>query len=307
MKFQLMIGKKALDSLKEYIGKFTIQFSGGEPFLKKGFIDLLEHCNERDITWGVITNGSAFTEKNIQRLVSAQPLNIDISVDSHKHNVNDLSRGYNGALLKIENGIDLLKKHRELSKHSFLIRLKTVVSKLNFLDLPEMVLWAEKLGVDMIDFSPVREKWNWTEEEKNAIEINTTSEYKELGKIIDMLIKMKQKNKIIETSKEKLLSIPILFKGNLGSSGVAPCRVGLRDYHILPDGEVEVCWSHPTIGNVTNQLASDIWNSELAKDIRKKTVECSFFGTPKCASSCLDHRTPLQEIKRAMLIIRQRI
>ena len=71
-------------------------------------------------------------------------------------------------------------------------------------------------------------------------------------------------------------------------------------------GEVEVFWNYPSIGNVLNQSAGEIWNSEKAKNIRKNTVECDLYGTRNCASSCLDHRTPLQEIKRAMLIIRQK-
>lgn len=295
--------KSALDSLKDYLGRFTIQFAGGEPFLKKGFIDLLEHCNQQDITWGVITNGSAFTDKNIQRIVAARPFNIDVSVDSHQHAVNDFARGYEGGLSKIEYGVKLLRQYRESSHQDFSIRFKTVVSKINFLDLPEMVVWAEKIGVDMIDFSPVRPRWNWTEKEKNAIEISTDLDYKALDRVVSRLIKMKQSGAIIETPEEKLLSMSILFKGKTVFSGVAPCRVGLRDYHILADGDVEVCWTHPPIGNVIKQSAQEIWTGERAKEIRKNTVACSLFGTQKCASSCLDHRTPLQEIKRAMLIL----
>lgn len=63
--------KESLDTLKKYIGNFSIQFSGGEPFIKKGFVDLLEHCKDQNITWGVITNGSAFTEKTVQRVIAA--------------------------------------------------------------------------------------------------------------------------------------------------------------------------------------------------------------------------------------------
>ena len=118
---------------------------------------------------------------------------------------------------------------------------------------------------------------------------------------------MRREGSIIETSEEKLFSMSVLFQGNMASSGVSPCRVGLRDYHILSDGEVEVCWNYPTIGNVVNQSAKEIWNGGLAQDIRKKNVECDFFGTQKCAGSCLDHRTPLQEIKRGMLILRQKM
>ena len=31
--------QQALRSLKDFIGSYSIQFSGGEPFIKKGFID----------------------------------------------------------------------------------------------------------------------------------------------------------------------------------------------------------------------------------------------------------------------------
>ncbi|MCF6202595.1 MAG: SPASM domain-containing protein [Methylococcaceae bacterium] len=118
---------------------------------------------------------------------------------------------------------------------------------------------------------------------------------------------MKREKSIIETSAEKLLSISTLFKGKISSSSLAPCRVGMRDYHIFPDGDVFVCTTYPPIGNVLNQSAYDIWNGMLAKGIRKKTIECVDFGTQRCASSCFDHRTPTQEIKRAMLIIRQKM
>jgi glycine cleavage system protein P-like pyridoxal-binding family len=65
-----------------------------------------------------------------------------------------------------------------------------------------MVLWAEEMGVDMIDFSPVSPRWNWTEKEKNLIKITTTSEYRKLDKIVDTLIKMKRENNNIETSEK---------------------------------------------------------------------------------------------------------
>ena len=49
--------KGALASLKEFIGSYHIEFAGGEPYIKKGFIDLLEFCKEQYIHWGVTTNG----------------------------------------------------------------------------------------------------------------------------------------------------------------------------------------------------------------------------------------------------------
>src|ERR1700733_5740995 len=104
--------QKALLSLRDYIGKYLIQFSGGEPFIKKGFIDLLEFCCSHQIEWGVITNGSAFSQKIVERVVASNPVNIDISVDSSSAPINDEVRGSGGALANIEHGIRRLADER---------------------------------------------------------------------------------------------------------------------------------------------------------------------------------------------------
>ena len=38
--------QNAMLSLKEFVGPYHIEYSGGEPFIKKGFVDLLEFCLE---------------------------------------------------------------------------------------------------------------------------------------------------------------------------------------------------------------------------------------------------------------------
>src|SRR4029077_18553697 len=48
--------QKALLSLQEFVGPYHIEYSGGEPFIKKGFVDLLEFCSKHGINWGVTTN-----------------------------------------------------------------------------------------------------------------------------------------------------------------------------------------------------------------------------------------------------------
>ncbi len=62
--------KNALASVKDFVGDFSINFSGGEPFIKPGFIDLLAWCNKKGISAGVTTNGSALTRKPLGHLVA---------------------------------------------------------------------------------------------------------------------------------------------------------------------------------------------------------------------------------------------
>src|SRR5262245_55865485 len=83
----------ALTDLREFAGPCTVQFAGGEPFVFKPFLSLVEWCNANGIRWGVTTNGSALSKTTAKRVVSAKPLNVDVSVDGSSAGVHDASRG----------------------------------------------------------------------------------------------------------------------------------------------------------------------------------------------------------------------
>ena len=55
--------KNALNGLKEFLGKgYFVEFSGGEPFVKKDFLELPRYCDANGIRWGVTTNGLLIDE-----------------------------------------------------------------------------------------------------------------------------------------------------------------------------------------------------------------------------------------------------
>jgi sulfatase maturation enzyme AslB (radical SAM superfamily) len=84
--------QKAILDLKAFVGRFHIQFSAGEPYLKKGFVDLLQFCHDNGVAGGMVTNGSAFmSDKIVQSTVDARPFNINISIDSKRPEVHDRS------------------------------------------------------------------------------------------------------------------------------------------------------------------------------------------------------------------------
>jgi MoaA/NifB/PqqE/SkfB family radical SAM enzyme len=295
--------QKALLSLREYIGKYLIQFSGGEPFVKKGFTDLLEFCCSHEIEWGVITNGSAFSRKLVERVVEANPVNIDISVDSASAPINDEVRGSEGALANIEHGIERLTDERAKRSRRFLLRIKPTITRKSFRSLPALVAWAAERGADSIDFSPVRPEQFWTQRHYDSLWLNS-SEIDEFEQIVLELLRLRAAGARIETSPEKLQALVGHFQGKKTHVGISPCRVGMRDYHILPTGDVQVCWEYPSIGNISLQSAKEIWEGAKAREIRAQTVSCNKFGTIVCANSCLSHRTLKQEASRLIRILR---
>jgi MoaA/NifB/PqqE/SkfB family radical SAM enzyme len=298
--------RRALISLKDFIGPYLIQFSGGEPFMKKGFVDLLGMCRDEGISWGVITNGSAFSQKIVTRVVEASPCNIDISLDAPDPDNNDFVRGAPGSFLKIEKAITFLRAERERLGQSFPIRIKTVVHRLNFRDLIRMVDWAQNIGADTIDFSPVHPiaKRYWTQELDQELWIHG-QEIDELEKVVEQLVARIKSDRMIETAVERILTWGDHFRKKHIPLGLSPCRVGMRDYHIRTDGSVSVCWVYPPIGNVKKQGAQEIWYSETARRIRERTTDCTYFGEIHCANSCLSHRSLKQEVRRGLRVLRQ--
>lgn len=288
-----------LISLKEFLGSYVIQFTGGgEPFTKKNFIDLLQFCHHQGIQWGVCTNGSAFNSVNVKRIVSAQPLNIDISVDSATTTTHDFVRGKPHSLENIAQGISLLRQESERLGLKFPIRIKPTVHLYNFRQLPELVEWYQQVGATTIDFSPVRLT---NPELKQELWIKPESDLETLREVIETLIRMKSEGAPIENSDDNLRSYPEHFLEKHVNVALLPCRVGLRHYYINSNGEVITCWFYPAIGNVKDHSAKAIWYSDKAKQIRAQTVNCSKLGSVDCANSCLAFRSFLQEIKRALL------
>ncbi|HUQ35683.1 MAG TPA: radical SAM protein [Aestuariivirga sp.] len=292
--------KRAIVSLKEFKHPLVVQFVGGEPFVWPHFIDLVEFCRSIDVNWGVITNGSVFTnEKIVKKIVAARPLNIDISVDSSKSEIHDKARGVDGSLVRIEAGMRLLVAARKQGKHWFPIRIKPTVHRLNASHLVEIVNWARRQGATSIDFSPVR---LWRKEDIDALWVSTQEQQSSLKEQIDDVIKMQANGGPIETSKNKLESIPSHFAGEEVQHGAVKCRSALRDFLIHPNGDVIVCSCFPVVGNLREQSAKSIWKGTRAKQARQASLKCKTYTTGAIATSCTAHRSLWQDLRRATLL-----
>src|SRR5436305_12393969 len=104
--------------------------------MTKGYVDLLKFCHEHGMECGVTTNGSAFTERIVKQTVAARPFNMNMSVDSHRAEVHNYSRGIDGSLERITKGLKLLLAERAAQKQEFPVSIKPVGHKLNFRDPP---------------------------------------------------------------------------------------------------------------------------------------------------------------------------
>ena len=289
--------QKALRELKEFIGHFHIEFSGGEPYLKKGFVDLITFCGKQGLKWGVTTNGGAFrNEKVVDRTVAANPFNINISIDSHDANIHDYSRGIDGSLDDIVAGIGRVARARTRHGMDFPIIVKAVVHKLNFRRLRELVEWARDIGATAVNFQPVEQH---TEAARDEFWIGA-DELDELITVKDRLIEMRRAGAPILNSELLLNLWPNHFRREKAPREVMPCRIGMRNYFIRCDGRVEVCWNFPPIGNVRTQTAREIWHGKDGVVRRKETVACETL----CLFTCLSQKNLGDKIAMGMKLLR---
>ena len=293
----------AFEDVRDFVGPFAVQFGGGEPFVFKPFLELVEWCRASRIGWMMTTNGSAFSPRNALRIAGAHPLAVNISVDGATDAVHDRSRGVAGSLKAITRGIAALRQAREQCGASFPIRIKATVHRENFREMPALVRWAVLVGASSVDFSPVRP---WTPEVASSLWLRPSDE-QDLEGVIEALVAMKRSGAPVETEEARIRSWPAHFRGERIAPSLGPCRVGLRDYCILPNGDVRSCWFYPVLGNVKASSAKEIWRSAATQFLRAEMTNCPSFGDAKCALSCLSHRTLGEDARRFIMLARRSV
>ena len=290
--------KKALLDLKDFIGHFHIEFSGGEPYIKKGFVDLISFCGEQGLKWGVTTNGGAFgNEKVVDWTVAAKPFNINISIDSRDADIHNYSRGIEGSLDDILAGMRALVRAKVRHGVDFPIIVKAVVHQLNFRRLPDMIDWVRAIGATAINFQPVEQT---TDEAKDEFWIGR-DDLDELIAVKNRLIEMKRNGAPILNTELLLNLWPNHFRREKAPREAMPCRIGMRNFFIRSDGRVEVCWNFPPIGNVRTQTAREIWYGKDGAERRKETVACETL----CLFTCLSQKNLGDKFKMGLKLMRR--
>ncbi len=284
-------------SIKSFVGKFSISFCGGEPLLKPGMIDLLAWCGENEIGAGVTTNGWMLTRENAERIVAARPFNVNVSLDAPNPELHDMLRGCTGSFKKATDGVAYLLEERSRQQASFPITIKPTVNAANFRLMPEMVKWVASMGNLCVNPQPMS---GWTQEARELLWIRG-EEIDELEGVVEELVRMRRAGAPILASELALRLMPEHFRGLRAPRSALPCRVGLRNFNIEPNGDVGVCYGGlPMIGNLRRQSARAIWFSEKARKVRRATVSCDKL----CLTTCQSHKTLFNKAEMALRLLR---
>lgn len=277
-----------------------ITFTGGEPFVRKDFPEILTHTlNKRKIT-NILTNASLLNDEIIKTMVEKRLSLIGISLDGIEE-VHDSIRRKPGLYERVINNIEKITKLKEFKKSKYpLIDIKTTILKENVNQLSTLYQKAVELKVDYFTLSlpklsniqftdPYYDDINYifSQRPDNAPELSD-NEISELEKQINIIKDIYQKNKNVKLrfypyNMFNIKAIKEYYENKLSPDKFNPCRIPWSFVIISPWGDVLPCLSYRT-GNIKTQKLYKIWNGEKFQNFRRKLSKK--FLNPCCLGCC---------------------
>src|SRR5208282_2868416 len=133
---------------------FNISLSGGEPMIFKPLYDTLALAQALGVNFGFTTNGLGLTKGNCQKLLSHNPFNINVSLESVDPAVNESLRPMKDGTRRTLEGIENLLAEKERTGARVSIIVKPTIMEQNYRGLPALIRHFGKNSKVQINFQP---------------------------------------------------------------------------------------------------------------------------------------------------------
>lgn len=252
--------KRILSELKQN-NCFEVNFSGGEPFLRDDFLEIVQFAADLDFKVCILTNATLIDRSSVEKLSKLSKCLIQPSLYGIKADTHDFFTRVKGSFDKTIRAISLLEKHGIKFNIAFL------VMKHNFFEAQIFKNIAKK------------KKWNAIFEHI----IMPTADRKLFP--LEYRITDEQASLVLD---DKLIRQQFIRPTAGRHAGIF--IVGKYMAYIAPDGEVYPnCSLRLPCGNLKERSFSDVWhNSKVLNRLRERRIEefecftCSFFD--RCLS-----------------------
>ncbi len=281
--------KGVVTELKEWLGTFNLTFTGGEAFLRKDILDIVEFAAGKGIVTGIVSNGSLIDKVMAKRIADSGLDGLCISLNSLKREVHNETRGTKGAYDEVMTALENMKAVRKGMRLS----LSTTVVRENVNELVEMVEWTRKTGLYGIHFQPIMPATLLPtfEQDGSFKKIPIGTPYKNLLKkeeviddagvdaVFDRLIEMAEKGDPVMISSAGHLRQMAKYLKNPTDPQLLEkvCQVGVKNFNIDPFGNVRLCSIMDIVGNLLKQKPTEIWGSGDASKQRDDVLSCEKF------------------------------
>jgi len=298
---------------------YIFNVSGGEPFLRKDFTDLVESAC-RHLKPGIIhipTNAIAadLVENKVSKILSFLSskypdtrLTVKPSLD-HIGKKHDEIRGVPGNFKKVIRLFNRLKD-METEYPNFHVELGTVISTWNVKDIKQIADYVTGLGVDSYR-NEIAEKRS----EMFNIKHPVTPGADEYEKAVDYFverIRANIKNRAFFhriTNAFRIVYYDLAIKILKENRQVIPCYAGISNAHMNPYGDIWACCTlgyHKSMGNIREHGYDfkSVWKSRQAEKVRAyiKSGQCACPMANQAYSNILLHWPSLLRVFRQIIL-----
>jgi len=249
--------KNILDQLAD-MNVVYLTLTGGEPYLRRDFIEILRYAYSRKFIIDIFTNGISISDDMFYETAACCPRYVHFSIYSSIPEVHDGITQVKGSFYKT---VKAIKKFKALG---VAVNIKTLVMKENCDDIENIIALAETLGATIqvgVSISATNDF------EKKPLSFRVTDEEKLEKAIIQSRDKIETKgNRTVKRD----INAPI-------------CGAGLNSFSINPKGVVYPCNALLIpIGNVRERSLSEIWNSSSELKRWREVKFCEIKGCDEC-------------------------
>jgi radical SAM protein with 4Fe4S-binding SPASM domain len=132
---------RILDELAE-AGCLWLLLTGGEPFLRRDFLEIYDYAKHKGFIVTVFTNGTLLNRRIVEHLSDWRPFSIEITLYGATQATYERVTGVPGSYARCMHGIELL-----LEK-GLPLKLKSMLLTLNQHELMQMKQFSESLGLE---------------------------------------------------------------------------------------------------------------------------------------------------------------
>lgn len=254
-------------------GLQSVVISGGEPLLRPDVtLKLIKYLKANNVYVVLNTSAVLFRKGNyvlLEEVIKAAPNLIVFSVDSSEAEKHDENRNRHGLYEQVIESIKYLKSNSDVS-----VGIRTVITRNNYKELPEIIEIFGNLNVDCIKLTHIENdvEDEYVLHEKDLVYFNECTKK-------DMIQKIRYLNTSQQLQLENEKSInSILADMNLFASiskgmfsptyiGNTQCCLQGRFFSIQSNGDVLPCCEaehhyYPVLGNLLRDSVNDIIDSD---------------------------------------------
>lgn len=259
------------DQLEE-MGVLQVRLTGGEPFMRRRILDILDYLKAKRFQKLLITNGTMLTEKTVEALAKSD-ITPTVSLDGATAEVHDAFRGVPGAFRRTLRGISFLRRS------GMMYGLNTCVHSENVGQIEDIIRFAARVGATRIGLLGIVQAGRAGKKEKSSL---SGVEY--------MMLSLRFM-KLARKYADRIEITPELFfdENTLDSIGAYTCSID-SDGGVYP---ANVVLGDPRfrMGDVRNSPFKEVWFSPKWASFRKGLGKKSRLGLRELSWKALSKGT----------------